>query len=540
MNSGIQRYNMALACLLVGLCFLFRLYYAQAFLLVPDETNYWQWARHLSWGYHDQAPMIGWTIFLSTKLFGHTELGVRLPSILSMLIASIYLVLFARRWFSSNIALQTAILSQVILAFNVGGLLATADGLQSAAWIAASYHAARAFENNHWRQWLIGGLCFGFGMLSKYTMVLFLPCVFAFGLVSKNHRRMFLSIRPYCACLIGLLLFSPVVLWNASNNWNSLRHVAYIGGVNEGFALNFNFLGDYIASQAALLTPLVFIVICLSWFVTIRRFKTVRWINVYLLFTSLPVIAGFGLLSLHTRVYGNWPGFGYLTATVLAASYFALDSRKTSVSKKPQLTALWRWTTASAAVLTAIVLIHTVWPILPLPVKMDRTAGEVLGWDQLGQITGRVKSKMSETKPVFVFGLKYQLASELAFYIPGQPPTVSINRWRRPNVYDYWYTDQDLLGMDAVGVTQNNNSRKRLLEVFERVEQEPESYTVYQRPVFGGKFSEKEHKKVKIFYIYRCYGFKGGLRWEPPNEKDIRGSASVSPNAVQEPKYEVF
>ncbi len=44
----------------------FRLVYSGTFLLIPDETNYWQWSRYLDWGYHDQAPLIGWAIRLST------------------------------------------------------------------------------------------------------------------------------------------------------------------------------------------------------------------------------------------------------------------------------------------------------------------------------------------------------------------------------------------------------------------------------------------------------------------------------------------
>ena len=58
---------------------------------------------------------------------------------------------------------------------------------------------------------------------------------------------------------------------------------------------------------------------------------------------------------------------------------------------------------------------------------------------------------MPAPERTFIFGLRYQTASEMAFYTPGKPHTVSINRWKRPNVYDYWWTDADLLGWDAVG-----------------------------------------------------------------------------------------
>ncbi|MEJ2040392.1 MAG: glycosyltransferase family 39 protein, partial [Desulfosarcinaceae bacterium] len=318
----MQNRPVLLAWIVIGLGFVLRWIYAQSFLLVPDETNYWQWARHLAWGYHDQAPLIAWAIHATTSLLGQTEIGVRLPSILSMTIASIYLLLIARRWISDRVAFQAVLISQTILAFNIGALLATADGLQGAAWAAATYHTARAFEDNRWTQWMLGGLCFGLGMLSKYTMVLFLLCILLFALLSPDHRRRLLQLRPYLACMFGLGLFTPVVLWNAAHHWNSVRHVAHIGGADQAFALHFNYLADFFGSQAALLSPLVFILMLIAWFRILwkKKIPSDAWIYRFLVYTSMPVIAVFSVLSLQTRVYGNWPCAGYAATPVLIAA----------------------------------------------------------------------------------------------------------------------------------------------------------------------------------------------------------------------------
>jgi len=120
---------------------------------------------------------------------------------------------------------------------------------------------------------------------------------------------------------------------------------------------------------------------------------------------------------------------------------------------------------------------------------------------------------MPEPQQTFIFGLSYQVASELAFYTPGQPRTVSINRWERPNVYDYWWKDEDILGWDGIGVTYDSVSLSRLSQVFERVDP-PEELVVFRK--------ESDTKPVKVFYLYRCYGFKGGLRWIPEDASDIR------------------
>jgi len=251
-----DKYYIRNAWILILVFTLFRLLYSGTFELAPDETNYWQWSRHMAWGYHDQAPMIAWMIKLSTFLFGHTETAVRLPSVLAMAIASAYLVLIAKRWIGVLAAFNTAILIHGILLFNVGGLLATPDGLQAAAWAAASYHVACAYEENKWSQWITGGLWFGFGMLSKYTMVIFLPGAFLYGLLSKTHRNRLANLRPYLGVILGILMFVPVILWNENNGWSSFRHVAYLGGSNKIFSLHVKYIGDYLGSQAGLLSPL--------------------------------------------------------------------------------------------------------------------------------------------------------------------------------------------------------------------------------------------------------------------------------------------
>ena len=187
---------MRMAWVCIGLFTLVRLVYVNFFLLTPDEANYWQWARHLAWGYHDQAPMIAWTIRLATIVLGNTELAVRLPSAAAMTLSSVYLLLLARHWFGARVAWHTVLISQSVFIFNVGGLMATADGLQGAAWVGATYHAARALENGSWRQWGSSGIWFGLGLLSKYTVVLFLPCIVAYVVFSPYHRHYLKSIKP--------------------------------------------------------------------------------------------------------------------------------------------------------------------------------------------------------------------------------------------------------------------------------------------------------------------------------------------------------
>lgn len=517
--EGDRQFARAAWALILGFSLL-RLVYAGTFLLAPDEANYWQWGRYLDWGYHDQAPMIGWVIRLSTTLFGETEIAVRLPSVMAMAVASAYMVAIALRWFSAETAFFTAVLTQSVFEFNLGGLMATPDGLQAAAWAGAVYHVARAYETGRLSQWLGAGALFGFGMLSKFTMVIFLPGAFLYGLLSRDHRQQLAGLRPYAGVLLGLLVFLPVVLWNHAHNWNSVRHVAHIGGADEPFVIHLNFLGDYIGSQAALLSPLVFLLLLMAWARALRPGECRKnRMNLYLFLTSFTMFAGFAVLSLHSRVYGNWPGAGYVGASVLAAAFYS--GRKKSVFGKPSLgQRIWPVAILTSYLMTGVVLLQVIWPVIPVPLHLDRLSMELSGWDALGEKAGKMAGEMPNPEKTFIFALNYQEASELAYYAPGRPRTVSINKWSRPNVYDYWFEDKDLLGWDGVGVTYGSEDHLgRLSEVFDRVDP-PVELKIHRQPVIW--HPHRPEPPVKRFFLYRAYGFRGGLRWRAPDPDDIR------------------
>ncbi|MFH2132945.1 MAG: glycosyltransferase family 39 protein, partial [bacterium] len=50
--------------------------------LFSDETTFWEWSRHLDFGYYAHPPMTGWLIALVTGIFGTYQYTVRLTSIL--------------------------------------------------------------------------------------------------------------------------------------------------------------------------------------------------------------------------------------------------------------------------------------------------------------------------------------------------------------------------------------------------------------------------------------------------------------------------
>lgn len=456
--------------------------------------------------------MIAWTIWLSTKIFGQNELAVRLPTILGLTIAMIYMAKMAAKMFSWNTAFHTTLLNQGLLLFNGAALIATPDGMLLPCWAGACYHALKALENNKLSQWLLTGFWFGVGMLSKYTMLLFLPSLLLCILIIPSYRKRLFHAYPWIGILLSCLIFTPVIIWNSRNEWATFRHVLYMGGMDDKNFLTIHYVGDFLAEQAALLSPLVFIIILAAWFFRAPKGRLVKDDIDYLVWMSLPTFIVFLLLSLHSRVYGNWPAAGYLTAIVLIAALHISGRYK---MRGPGF--IWRVSVFIAYFLTIPVLVQVVYPVLPVPIKLDRTARETVGWDKLGKEVRKTLEQMENANDPFIFGIRYQLASELAFYVPGQPETVSINRWNRPNVYDYWVDDTMLKGRDGVGVTRDPKYLDQLKTVFTHVELDRE-VPIYRYSPWKGK------EEVITYYVYRAYDFQGGQRWKPWNKNDIRAT----------------
>ncbi len=491
-------------------CLALRLLLAGHFLLTPDEANYWQWSRHLAPGYHDHPPLIAWTIRLATHFLGHSEFAVRLPTILGLTIASAYLLLLARRMFSAACALYVAILSQGILLFNGAALIATPDGLLLACWAGACYHGFVALQEDRRASWYATGIWFGLGLLSKYTMLLFLPSLFLCALTNSVWRALLLRPAPWQALGLALVLFSPVIAWNAGHDWVTFRHVLYQGAVRETSSLTWKYLPDFVGAQAALVSPLLFLLLLAACWRGWRGLPP--WVarQRYLLWMCLPTLLVFAALALHSRVYGNWPAPAYLSALVLVAALYGPGPDSSVGARR-----LWRWTVAIAWFMTLPVLGQLLYPLLPLPARYDRTARESRGWDELGRTVHERRQTMARPGETFIFGLRYQFASELAFHVPGRPETVSINRWTRPNVYDFWQNDEALLGKDAVGVFEGEDMVERVASLFERVDPAEKIVLHRHSPWFG-------QEEFASYYLLRGYGFKGGLRWQPRDTDDIR------------------
>jgi undecaprenyl-diphosphatase len=443
----LARYRLLAALLLAGATVFHLWYIASGIIdLAPDEAHYWEWSRRLDWSYYSKGPMVAYLVAASTRLGGNTEFFVRLPAVLLALGTGLLVYVLTRRLFDGDRAAFLAVLIVVLIPmYSAGAALMTIDAPLVFFWalgVLALWHASEAGRGLGW--WIVLGLALGLGLLSKYTMALFVPCALLY--LQRRSGRMSLSNSkgPWVAGAIALLALAPVIVWNAQHQWVSVRHVLGQAGLagEAAYAPAKSFF-EFLGSQFGVVSPLLFAAMVFGVVRSFRSGKSDRFL--FLGLFAAPVLAFFLLWSIYSKVQANWAAPAYLTAAIALAGWLdTLPDRRRAASI---LCALLFPAFLMVAVLHFPGGLDRVG--IDLPPRLDITR-RLQGWKELGSAVGELRQAAG--RELFLMSDSYQIASELAFYVPGQPQTFNVNLGRRMNQYDIWGGLDALKGRDGLFV----------------------------------------------------------------------------------------
>jgi dolichol-phosphate mannosyltransferase len=393
-----------------------RLVYAGSVELMPEEAYYWNYSRHLDFGYLDHPPMVAWLIRLGTALFGQTEFGVRAGALCCGAVTSIFVYKLTRNLFGTTSALAALLLAQALPYFFLSGFLMTPDAPLAAAWAASLYFLERALIANRSRAWWVAGISLGLGMISKYTIAALVPVTMAFMLLDSQARHWWRRIDPYVAALLALVIFSPVLIWNAQHDWASFafqtsRRLAEA----HQFALH-----KLIGSIIVLMTPTGLLAaagVLLAWPVGSEQLADAsrgrRLFRLAILF-PLSVFAAF---SLRHEVKLDWTGALWTGALPAIGCAMIAASAKTGRLNR-WLRAAWLPTIVGMLLIYGAGLHYLV---LGLPGLGYGKHIEVVpvGWRDLTAHIVETANAQRNTGggEVLIVGMdRYAIASELAFY----------------------------------------------------------------------------------------------------------------------------
>ncbi|GAB4458631.1 MAG: hypothetical protein OHK0029_20140 [Armatimonadaceae bacterium] len=491
------------ALALILLLTAFRLFYAATTDITNDETHYWQWSRFPALSYFDQGPAIAWCIRLGTTLWGHTPLGVRFVGVLLAAGTSWMVFRTAQLWLGGRAALWALCLLAIAPLLMVGGIIATYDGPQVFCWAAALYFLTRTVQEDRPAFWYGVGAFVGLGLLSKLTMILFAPCVLVFLLLSPQYRRHLFTPHPWLAFGLALVLFSPVLYWNATHQWSMFQHAAALNSRSRG-APPLRWFGEFLGGQAVVLSPFLFLaeLAVLTGFGVklVKQRILVSEGERFVWSFSAPILLLCLFISLRSKMEANWPAPAHLMGIVLVALWFAgLWQSGRALARSGIVVSV-----GLSVVMIVVLLFPTILPTVGLRLTAFQAQKllETYGWDPVMRGVQAARERLeAEGKPVYLAGVNYRVPSLMAFHLPDHPRTVELFFATRRDQYFFWTDPDKMIGANVVLCVDDD--KKEVLPLAQRYFESVETIepVIVRHPGFTGE--------VKHWRIHLCRGFKG-------------------------------
>jgi dolichol-phosphate mannosyltransferase len=503
----------ALAFGILCYAFFLRLVYAAQVELLPEETYYWNYARHLDIGYLDHPPFVAWLIRLGTAVCGDTEFGVRSGAVVCGIVTSVFVFRLARNTIGDLGAWLALVLTQIMPFFFLSGFLMTPDAPLTAAWAATLYFLERALVAGRPRAWLWAGASLGVGLLSKYTIALLGVVTLTFMILHAPSRRWFRRWEPYMALLIAAAFFAPVILWNAQHDWASFafqtsRRLAE----RPRFSLH-----KLIGGAIVLITPTGFYAVAVSLF---RRRPVAdpatdnRTVLLFRLSVLIPMTV-FLLFSLRHEVKLDWTGAPWVGALPLLAFAMAeCYGGAPPAASRRRLQGAWPATMAAMLLFYGAGLYYLV---LGIPgVGYSRQTELVpVGWRDFGAQIAEIarQSRGSDDERLLVVGMdRYAIASEVAFYSPDQAQSVASTSTSHlfdgvGLMYEQWFPVELQTNRTLLLVAWDSDSLQ---------EARVSSRVTAMDPIQEGSL-KRDGILVRHFYYRVAHGYAFGPRGEPKN-----------------------
>lgn len=448
--------------------------------LIEDEAQYWEWSRRLDWSYYSKGPGVAWAIGASTRLLGTSEWAVRMPSALSLLVASLAAAGLARDALRDARAPVFAVAAfNLVPVLQASGMLMTIDMPYAACWTLAAWAFWRASAMGSGPCLALAGLAIGAGFLFKYTMLMLVPGLAVFALLPAppGSRRPGAGWVLVAALLAGAAM-APVFVWNSSHGWPTVKHLLghlrmeggdrALPADGPGRSYTPAWTLEYLGAQIGLGGPIFLLAI----FESVRAWRAraaepdVWRAALYLLLCGGPILAIYLVLTAAAPAQQNWPMAGYTTLAVLAAgavirgmddfrarlrAWRALPEprpRAGTLTRRPETWAQVLWDVAlvygavAGAGFLRVDLLARV-PGLSGVVPVHRLMYADVRAANVLELIERLRAETG-AEP-FVIAHHYGVAAQSAFYLPGRPVVFCSSAYDggRRTQYDF-FPDTDL------------------------------------------------------------------------------------------------
>jgi len=425
--------------------------------LIPDEAYYFFWTQKIEPCYWDQPAGVAVGNWFVVLLFGKSPFALRFGAVILSLVSSIFAYDLGRTCLGSRTrAAKGTLLAQILPLLAVGAVLILHDAVLGAAAVMTLAFWARALFRDEPKWWYAAGFTFAVALYAKFSAVLLLVGLLAYALFSPMARKRLFRPEPFVSAFLAAVLFSPVIAWNVRNGWVAYYAVAKLSkDADLSFWQRLLSLLEFSSSQVLLVTPILFFFLawaCLSAFS--RRKEEGGEGRLFLATVCAGIFFYFAVSSLRAKIQGNWAALAYIPGCLLVVDF---------LSEKWKSARIRKWAVAGiilAGAATIVIHLHTVRPFLPIPPRADMTA-QAHGWTELADF---VNKELQSGRPgTAVMARRYQVASELKFYLDPGVDVYCASYASRGSQFDIWQDFGKLEGRDVIYLDTKGRSRKLFL-----------------------------------------------------------------------------
>jgi hypothetical protein len=233
-NDAERRVDNAWLLVVAGLVMLLHLLTNGRHGFHRDELQFLSDARHLDWGFVPYPPFTAFVERIGLEVFGLSLVGLRLFSVIAQTVVVLVAGSMAREFGGGRLAQVTSAfavaLSPLPLFQGTEFQYSSFDYLW---WVLAAYFAVKLLNTEDQRWWLAIGAAFGFGLMTKYTIVLAIGGLLL-GLVVTPARRLLLTPGFLAGVALALLIFLPNLTWQANHGFITFHFLQSIHARDVG------------------------------------------------------------------------------------------------------------------------------------------------------------------------------------------------------------------------------------------------------------------------------------------------------------------
>ena len=249
---------------LIKLLIPFLLIHSQ-FELQRDEFLYMADADHMAWGFIEMPPLLAALGYIS-KLLGGSVQTVHVWSGVFGALTVIMVGKIVTHLKGNTTAVFIACLSFLCSGFLRMHILFQPNFLDIFFWTLATYLIICWIDTDHLKYLYGLGICFGFGVLGKYS-TLFYIASFLVAVLLTDKRRWLLNPHFYYAMLTGVAIWLPNLLWQYHHHFPVLHHMDLL--TNQ--QLKYNSRIEFLVNQLLLALPSFFIWLGGLWYLLVKK-----------------------------------------------------------------------------------------------------------------------------------------------------------------------------------------------------------------------------------------------------------------------------